>query len=232
RKVLPRLLRAKSSHEPIRIWIPGCSTGEEVYSLAMLMMEMLMESKTQRSIQIFGTDISNVALEKARVGFYPESIQQQVSATRLRNFFTRSNGGYRINKTIREVCIFARQNLAADPPFSNLDLISCRNVLIYLAPLLQRKVMPVFHYALRPTGLLLRGSSETVGNFGDLFAPADKKLRLYSKKMGATPAVRFSPAFAGINPADESRQEPAARLTPDLPDVQKQADRIVLTGVS
>jgi two-component system CheB/CheR fusion protein len=132
---------------------------------------------------------------------------------------------------VRETCIFARQNLAFDPPFSNLDFVSCRNVLIYLAPTLQRKVMPVFHYALRPSGLLMLGSSETVGSFSDLFALANKKARIYSKKAVQTPMVNFSPAIPSGRIHGE-REAPATEVAPSIPDVQKQADRIVLTGYS
>ncbi|HVW21614.1 MAG TPA: CheR family methyltransferase [Opitutaceae bacterium] len=232
RKIFPRLLRTKAPGDGIRIWIPGCSTGEEVYSLAIVLNEINAE-RSQRPIQIFGTDINEGALERARAGFFPERIQQEVDAERLRRYFARSDGGYRVNKTIRDMCIFARQNLTVDPPFSNLDLISCRNVLIYLGPELQRKVMPVFHYALRPNGLLMLGVSETVGRYADLFALMDKKAKVYVKK-----AVRTPPSVAFINSlptppaggAQESAARPHLEAPPPLPEIQKQADRIILSG--
>jgi two-component system, chemotaxis family, CheB/CheR fusion protein len=232
KKTFPRLLRSKSREQAIRIWVPGCSTGEEVYSLAISLTEVMHEKNSYHPVQIFGTDINDTTLERARAGIYSESIQSEVSADRLRRFFTRSERGFRVNKTIREMCIFARQNLAMDPPFSNLDLVSCRNVLIYLAPTLQRRVMPVFHYALRPEGLLMLGASETVGNFADLFALTDKLARIYCKKAVQTPAVSFSPAIPGIKIPGDRAKTPAPPLAPAISDVQRQADRIVLTGFS
>ncbi|HEY1662640.1 MAG TPA: chemotaxis protein CheB [Verrucomicrobiae bacterium] len=232
KKTFPRLLRGKSRNEAIRIWIPGCSTGEEIYSLAISLLEAMNDKKVHHAVQIFGTDINDKGLERARVGIYPESIQADVSQERLRKFFTRREGGFRVNKTIREMCIFARQNLAMDPPFSNLDLISCRNVLIYLGPMLQRKVLPTFHYALRPGGLLMLGVSETVGVFSDLFALVDNKAKIYSKKSVQTPVVRFSPAISGAKIFSDGDLSGAAQMTPAIPDVQRQADRIVLTGYS
>ena len=232
KRVFPRLLRGKAREQAVRIWVPGCSTGEEVYSLAISLMEVMHEKNLYHPVQIFGTDINDTTLERARAGIYSENIQTEVSADRLRRFFTRTDGGFRVNKTIREMCIFARQNLAMDPPFSNLDLVSCRNVLIYLAPTLQRRVMPVFHYALRPEGLLMLGASETVGNFADLFALTDKQARIYCKKAVQTPSVSFSPAIPGIKIPGDRAELPQPPLLPDVTEVQRQADRIVLTGFS
>ena len=231
RQVFPRLLRGKARQEGVRIWVPGCSTGEEVYSLAITLLEAMNEKKRFHPVQIFGTDINEATLERARAGAYPESIQSEVSPARLRDYFTRTEGGFRVNKAVREMCIFARQNLALDPPFSNLDFVSCRNVLIYLAPTLQRKVMPVFHYALRPSGQLMLGASETVGSFSDLFALANKQARIYSKKAVQTPMVNFSPAIPSAKIHGDG-ETAAVAVTPAIPDVQKQADRIVLTGYS
>lgn len=182
--VFPNIVAGRDRSSPIRIWVPGCSSGEEVYSLAIALMEFLDKTAGRLSIQFFGTDISESALEKPRYGLYPQSISEDVSAERLRRFFTRTEGGYRITKQIREMCVFARHNVVQDPPFLRLDLISCRNVLIYLGPLLQRRAGPVFHYALKPDGFLLLGSSETVAPFGELFAPVDKKSRVYRRKAG------------------------------------------------
>src|SRR5262249_4124389 len=164
-------------------------------------------------------------------GLFPEGIQADVAPDRLRRFFSRTEGGFRINKTIREMCIFARQNVATDPPFSNLDLVSCRNVLIYLGPSLQRKVMPLFHYSLKPTGFLLLGASETIGGYADLFALVDKRAKIYARKATDTrPAVSFGHAPV-LEARAESSGEAQARVTEvaaAVSDVQKQADRIVL----
>ncbi|NLF37856.1 histidine kinase [bacterium] len=231
RRVFPRLVKKRPPEEQIRIWVPGCSTGEEVYSLAIAIMEFLGEKKTHFPVQFFGTDINEAALDRARAGTYPDSIRSDVTAERLRRFFVRTEAGYRVNKSIREMCIFARQNVVNDPPFSNIDLISCRNVLIYLGPVLQRRVMPLFHYALKPAGYLLLGASETIGGFAELFGLMEKKGKVYAKKATQMrPAVTF--VHAPLEPvAERMTAGPAARteISPSVIDVQKQADRIVLT---
>ncbi len=232
-KIFPRLIKGKAPEDAVRMWVPGCSTGEEVYSLAIALLEFLSERKVTHPVQIFGTDINELALEKARLGQFPESIKKDVSPDRLRRFFLRADGGYRINKNVREMCIFARQNLVVDPPFSNLDLISCRNVLIYLGPLLQRKVMPLFHYALRPEAFLLLGVSETVGGFADLFALVDKKAKVFAKK---STRVRHEVAFGlglrELHPPPGREPVAASALSPSLIEVQKQADRVLLNHFS
>ncbi|HEU0011511.1 MAG TPA: chemotaxis protein CheB [Verrucomicrobiae bacterium] len=232
RRVFARLLKNRSDETPIRIWVPGCSTGEEAYSLAMALMEFLGRKKSHVPIQIFGTDINLPALDRARAGHYPASISRDVSAERLRRFFVKADGGYRITKAIREMCIFARQNLVTDPPFSNLDLITCRNVLIYLSPALQRKVFPVFHYGLKPNGILVLGASETIGSFADLFSLVDKKARAYARKsVHSRPAVSFVRSVAG---AKADLPQPAAPATtgqqidPGLAEIRKHADRYLL----
>jgi two-component system CheB/CheR fusion protein len=198
RDTIPQILRERENKEtPLRIWVPGCATGEEVYSVAICLLEATLLASQPASIQIFGTDVSETAVEHARAGIYPENISLEVSPERLRRFFNRIEGGYRVSKTVRDCCIFARQNLTKDPPFSKLDLISCRNVMIYLGEALQRRAMTIFHYALRPNGYLLLGSSETVGNFTELFAPADRKHRIYRKKDSPSrPALEFTAAGA------------------------------------
>jgi two-component system CheB/CheR fusion protein len=232
KKIFPRLLKRKSQEEPIRIWVPGCSTGEEVYSLAMALIESSSDKQSQLQVQIFGTDINETALEKARAGFYPASIHENVSPERLRRFFIKSDGGYRVNKNIREMCIFARQNVVMDPPFSNLDLISCRNVLIYLGPPLQRKIIPIFHYALKATGMLLLGASETIGLYAEFFQLVDSKTKIYAKKVTHTrPAVNFG-QFQPALPSTAADPPKPPELPPNLDDVQKQADRILLTSYS
>lgn len=181
--VFPHLFGDPSPHRPVRIWVPGCSSGEEVYTLAMTALEYLGPEEKEPNIQLFGTDLSESAIEIARAGIYPETISRHVSEDRLRRFFEKKNGGYRIGRATRDLCVFARQNVVDDPPFSRIDLISCRNLLIYLDPALQKKVMTLFHYALKPGGYLLLGPSETVGASSELFSPIDKRLRIFSKKL-------------------------------------------------
>lgn len=214
----------------IRVWVPGCSTGEEVYSLAICLVEYLEETERPGHIQLFGTEISEQALDRARVGLYSESIAADVSPERLRRFFVKVENGYQISKRIRDYCIFARQNLTKDPPFSKLDLISCRNVLIYLGPALQKKVLPIFHYALKPTGFLLLGSSETVGAYADLFTMADKRFKIFGKR-DAPARVPTDFAYGGLaaesNMASEQQRRGVVSLAPG--DMQKEADRLILS---
>lgn len=180
--VFPELLKDRAPDLPFRIWVPGCSTGEEVYSIAICLLEFLGERASYIPIQIFGTDLDEQAIDTARLAIYPEAISQTVSPQRLRQFFVKLEHGYQINRNIRDLCVFSRQNVFKDPPFSRLDLISCRNLLIYLGAVLQKKVLPIFHYALKPNGFLLLGSSETIGRFADLFRLVDKKQKIYMKK--------------------------------------------------
>src|SRR5437773_824936 len=178
----PAIMAQKDANVPIRIWVPGCSTGEEVYSIAIILLESLAEKAPNTQIQIFATDLSEGIISKARAGIYPESVALDISSERLRRFFLKVEDGYQINKHIRDIVVFAKQDLAKDPPFSKLDLISCRNVMIYMSQVLQKRIIPLFHYALNPGGILFLGSSETVGGFGELFVPLDKKNRIYTKK--------------------------------------------------
>ncbi|HUS05077.1 MAG TPA: CheR family methyltransferase, partial [Bryobacteraceae bacterium] len=205
------------------IWVPGCSTGEEVYSIAIALMEHLGPNAEHVSAQIFGTDISDMALDTARSGIYSEAIVQNVSGERLRRFFTKLNPGYRINKRIREMCIFAKQNVAKDPPFSRLHLISCRNVLIYLDSFLQKRIIPSFHYALQPSGFLLLGASESIGVYAELFSQVDKKHKIYLQKPHSSrPSLEFHVS------------EPAPAATPRRASVEwtemdvREADKILL----
>jgi two-component system, chemotaxis family, CheB/CheR fusion protein len=226
-QVFPSIILDKSLEAPIRIWIPGCSTGEEAYSIAISLLEFLSDRIPKPTIQIFATDISEVAIERARLGIYHQNLLAEVSPERLRRFFVKVEGGYQISKSVRELCVFARQNLISDPPFSRLDLISCRNVLIYLEPILQKKVIPIFHYALKPTGFLMLGTSESIGEFSDLFAIADKKYRIYTRKLAST---RLNFHFVtGNAPMEEPLTDLSAPEEPwsDL-DLEQAADRIVL----
>ncbi|HEV2328207.1 MAG TPA: CheR family methyltransferase, partial [Verrucomicrobiae bacterium] len=185
RKVFPKLLEQRGN-DPLRVWVLGCSTGQEAYSIAMAFTEVAENAPRVRKLQVFATDLNDAMLDKARHGLYAKTLAEDVSPDRLRRFFVEEAAGYRIIKPLREMVVFARQNLINDPPFSRMDLISCRNLLIYLEPSLQKKVIPTFHYALKPEGFLFLGGSESVSGFTDLFEPADKKHKIYSKK--AAPA--------------------------------------------
>lgn len=194
---LPRLVHVKGDDEPIRVWVPGCASGEEVYSIAIVLMEYLSSRSIHRTIQIFGTDVSEEALETARRGRYIENIARNISPERLERFFVREDDFYRVTRSVRDCCTFARQNVVFDPPFSRMDLISCRNLMIYLDPSLQRRVIPLLHYALKPQGILMLGKSESAGTGSDYFtAISDQKFRIYAKNIlpgavGAMPATSF-----------------------------------------
>ncbi len=189
KKVFPRILKSRQPATPIRIWVPGCATGEEVYSLAICLLECVKARTEDVPIQIFGTDLNEPSLGKARAGVYTPNQVKDVSPRRLKQFFVKLDRGYQIRKDVRERCVFARQNVFQDPPFSRLDLISCRNVLIYLGAELQNRVIPIFHYALKPGGMLLLGRAETITAHSDLFVPLDRSYRIYSRKTGASRLV-------------------------------------------
>ena len=226
--VFPRIIENKSLDAPIRVWVPGCSTGEEGYSIAIALLEYLGENDLQSPIQVFATDVSDLAIEKGRAGRYPENIAADVSPERLRRFFVGSEDGYQISKTIRDMCVFAKHNVVKDPPFSKIDLLSCRNLLIYLGPELQKRVIPAFHYALKPTGCLMLGTSETIGGFSDLFSLSERKYKIYSKKPTAA-RLPFDFGTTDLAPGPE----PVAKRPPPVAwtrlDLQREADRIVLS---
>lgn len=182
KKVIPYMLANKPINEPFRIWISGCSTGEEAYSIAMILKECMNDLKQTFTIQIFATDIDNEAIETARVGIYPKSIETDVSPERLNRFFIKKGHIYQVRKEIREMIIFALQNLVKDPPFSKLDIISCRNLLIYLESSLQKKILPLFHYRLNNEGILFLGTSESIGEFTELFSTVDRKWKVFRKR--------------------------------------------------
>ena len=225
-KVFPQFLKNRSSQDSIRIWVPGCATGEEVYSMAICLLEC-MGSKGATPLQLFATDISETALQRARAGVYPEQALSHVDAKRRRRFFVPVAGGYQIAKSIKDLCVFAKQNVVNDPPFSKLDLISCRNVMIYLGPLLQKKVTAIFHYALKPGGLLLLGNSETLSLFPDLFNTIDTKLKVYSKKLISVPQhPHFSATNYSIEKQDSSEFKSSGEGS--LLNLRKAADHYVL----
>ncbi|HRX84688.1 MAG TPA: PAS domain S-box protein, partial [Phycisphaerae bacterium] len=224
REVLKPLI-SRGADEHVRIWVPGCATGEEAYSLAILVREMLSEREAGPEVQIFATDIDERALEHARNGAYAEGIADSVGPERLRRFFVKRGKRFHVTKELRGMCLFSAHNLISDPPFSRLDLISCRNLLIYLGPHLQKKLFPLFHYALRPGGYLFLGPSEPIDSHRELFKAVSAKHRISQRK--AT-AVRPAGRVNAMVPADNSG---AAR--PDAPgstelDVHQVMQRIIL----
>ncbi|MBK1732289.1 chemotaxis protein CheB [Thiococcus pfennigii] len=229
-QVFPHLFDERRAGRRVRVWVPGCATGEEAYSLAIAMQEFLGERAAEIGIQIFASDIDGKAIAKARAGQFDESIVGQVSPERLRRFFVKSAGGYRVTKSIRDLCVFAVQNLIKDPPFSRLDLISCRNLLIYFSAPLQKRALQIFHYALEPNAFLLLGASESIGAQADLFALLDKQRRIYVKK-SHVPRVDYSfmPTIHQ-GPDDGATASPAstARAGREQPDLARTADRLLL----
>jgi two-component system CheB/CheR fusion protein len=232
--VYPKLLLERNLSEPVRVWVPGCSTGEETYSHAISLVEILSELRVEVPIQIFGTDLIESAIQRARTGFYKESIASELSEIRLRRFFHKVPEGYQISKSIRDMCVFARQNVFSDPPFSRMDLISCRNVLIYLSPVLQKKVIPIFHYALKEGGFLLVGNTEGLLRSGaEIFDLVDRKAKIYQKKSVPSP-VTFGMTVSAptiVEPGPErlprgAREEGLAKTPLD---VQREADRLLLS---
>jgi two-component system CheB/CheR fusion protein len=225
--VFPVIIKDKTPGTPIRIWVAGCSTGEEAYSIAICLLEFLADQFPRLPIQIYATDISETVIEFARNGVYTPSQVANVSPERLYRFFVQVDGGYQVSKSVREVCVFARQNLIGDPPFSRLDLISCRNVLIYLGTPLQKKLLPIFHYGLKSTGFLLLGTSETVGDFTDLFTLCDKRNKIYAKKL-ITTRLNIDLADSPYPPVTTPPQVSAIEQLPGDLELQREADRIVL----
>ncbi|MGE5491921.1 MAG: chemotaxis protein CheB, partial [Actinomycetota bacterium] len=230
-RVLPELLaNAPAAGKSMRAWVAGCSTGEEAFSLAMAFKETLdlLKPRGRFSLQIFATDLDPDAIEKARQGLYPSNITADVSPERLARFFVEEGNGYRVSKEIREMVVFAPQNVIMDPPFTKLDILCCRNLLIYLGAELQRKLLPLFHYSLIPGGALFLGSAETIGSFTDLFTPLEGKARLFKRIGGPSLAVDFP-----------SRHHPAPAHPPEEPkeiaapvNLQALADRVLLQHFS
>ena len=229
---LPALFERRHNSRELRAWIPGCSTGEEAYSLAMVFQEAAQKLVPQwhYRLQIFATDLAQESIEKARQGIYSENIVADVSPERLERFFVLENGKYRITKEIREMVIFAQQDMVMDPPFTKLDILICRNLLIYLEGDLQKKLMPLFHYSLKTGGLLFLGSAETVGNFTNLFGAEDDKFRIYRRlePFFKTSPVEFPPSFVPvIAEASQDHEHPSETLN-----VQSLTDQIILQQYS
>jgi two-component system CheB/CheR fusion protein len=225
--VFAELLRRKSDDETIRIWIPGCSTGEEAYSLAIGVCECLDREKRRVDVKVFASDLSPQAIETARAGFYTESDLQRLAPERLSRYFERVDGGYRICKRIRDLCVFVAHDLTRDPPFAKLDLISCRNVLIYFDGELQRRLLPMLHHCLNKPGYLFLGGSESIGAFGELFAPLDKESRIF-QKTGENRRLAFSFPFGRAEPKLSGAEAGVARRPP-LRDAVKQVDQLLLS---
>ena len=182
--VLPAMIRANPPGNVLRAWVAGCSSGEEAYSLAIAFREAIdrIKPKERVELQIFATDIDPDAVARARNGLYPASIAGDVSAERLVRFFSEDAGRYRVSQEVRQMVVFAPHNVTMDPPFTRLDILTCRNLLIYLGPALQKKLLPLFHYSLKPGGILFLGSAESIGGFGELFSPCDAKARIYRRE--------------------------------------------------
>ncbi len=189
KEVMPDLLTRRPDEEPFRVWAAGCATGEEIYSVVIMIMECLDDLGLRKDLQVFGTDLDHKAIEKAREGLYPENIVADLTPERLKRFFEKENSLYRVRKEVREPVVFASHNVLKDPPFSRLDLLICRNLLIYLEAKAQKKILPLFHYALKPGGALFLGTSETVGEFLDLYVPIHKKWSLY-RRVDVSPALQ------------------------------------------
>ena len=232
--IYPKIIAAHENSGPVRVWVPGCSSGEETYSHAIALVETLSELRIELPIQIFGTDLSEHAIQRARLGIYKENVVGEMSEVRLRRFFHKVPEGYQISKSIRDMCVFALQNVFSDPPFSRMDLISCRNVLIYLTPVLQKKVIPIFHYALKPGGYLLVGNTEgLLGSGAEIFDMVERKAKIYQKKSVPSP-VTFGLTVTPRATVELSREKPSTLLKEDelvkpASDVQREADRLLLT---
>lgn len=231
KKILPKLLQERDSGAAVRVWVPGCSTGEEVYSIAMCLVESMTEASVAAPIQIFGTDISERGISIARAATYPEHQIAKLSPERQARFFRRVENGYQIIKPVREMCVFARHNLLADPPFSRLDLISCRNVLIYLDSDLQSKLFATFHFALRPEGYLMLGHSESLQHFPELFSRVDNQHKLYLRKSDRAHVSLEMIRRGFVNePPGNLALSPAFRQARSLDiELEKAAERLVLS---
>ncbi len=226
------MLEGRSRENPLRIWTLGCSTGEESYSLAIALAECAEATGSEVPMQIFATDLNATGIATARTAVYPKAIAQDVSAERLKKYFVEESDGYRICKKIRDRCIYSRHNVLGDPPFSRVDFISCRNVLIYMKPVLQRQVVPLLHYALKPDGFLWLGSSEAAGASRDLFEVVDSRNKIYSRLVGgSTPGPRFRP-WNGKSAADHFPPQRSGQGVPPRAQLLKDAERALLNRYS
>jgi two-component system CheB/CheR fusion protein len=232
RKIFPALLKGRKPTDAIRIWIPACATGEEACSFAIALFEYLGDDAMTTPIQIFATDLSEMAIEKARAGIYNKNSLVNVSPQRLKRFFVKIDGHYQIIKAIRDVCIFATHNLLKDPPFSRMDIISCQNVMIYLEPKPQKKILNAFHYALKQSGYLMLGKSETIGSATELFEQINKEHKIYTKKLVSTNLhfdfhSNLSPRYS--MPQNDEISIPTPVKQDTEPDIEKETDRVLLS---
>ncbi|MCP4377268.1 MAG: PAS domain S-box protein [bacterium] len=216
-KVLPTLFERASHEQLLRIWVPGCATGEEAYSLAMLLQEQMESLQQWYAIQIFATDLDAEAIEIARQGMYPENILTDVPPQYVQRFFTKKHTTYQVKHELRDMLVFAEQSLIQDPPFSNLDLISCRNLLIYFEPELQQKAFALFHYSLNQDGCLMLGTSESVGQADDLFTTLDKKWKLYQRQSGASTRLPVLDFAAGSATPASTQAHATGHVRPETP---------------
>jgi two-component system CheB/CheR fusion protein len=230
RQVLPRIIQNKSASEPVRIWVAGCSTGQEAYTLAMMILEVLGERATSVPVQIFATDLSDSAITKARLGTFTKGELTDVSQVRLDRFFSKIDDHYRLNKLVRDLCVFAPHNLLSDPPFSRMDLISCRNLLIYLDDDLQKKVFATFHYALKPDGFLFLGRSESVGSSPSYFTQIEKAQKVFMRKNSTQSKIPLDMAFKSNTPTPQFRTTNAKSTdVVSLGDLDKLVDNLLLS---
>ncbi len=231
-KVFPSLIEQRSTKDTIRIWVPGCSTGEEVYSLAICFQEFLQECQSTVNIkaQFFGTDLNPRHIASARTALYADKIRKHLSPERIEQFFDQTEEGLKVTKHIREMCVFAVQNIVQDPPFSNIDMVSCRNVLIYFDNSFQDIAIPLFHFSLRNDGFLLLGSSESMGRFQDLFSSVDQKINLFSKRRSRVKSMyRFPvPSHSGKYSDESEKIQLGLKQQSSKIDINKQIDTILL----
>ncbi len=227
KEVVPRILEGKAKGAPLRAWVAGCSTGEEAYSLAISLLESVAHLEHPRPIQIFGSDVSQRAVERARAGVFSEAALHELSEEIRRKYFVKLDHGYRINKLVRELCIFVRHDLARDPPFARLDLVCCRNVLIYFGHALQKRVMATFHYCLNKPGFLMLGRSESIAGYGPFFTQIDRENKIYARNPSRS-ELQFAPGY-GAYPAVPNLVLPAPVETPRPTfDLIKHVDRMLL----
>ena len=229
KRIFAMVLRDRKPTDAIRIWVPACSTGEEVYSIAICLFEYMNDRGFISPVQLFATDLSEVAIEKARTGIYSKLTLEKVAARRIEKYFINLNGEYQIIKPIRDICIFAIHDLLKDPPFSKLDMISCQNVMIYLQPDAQKRILHSFHYALKPDGMLLLGKSESIGKATELFTPMDKDIKLYSKNRAANVHFDFSVRSSLSIYAPSTDETKFATTQLPLSDIDKEAEKILLS---
>ncbi len=219
-KAIPQLFKGKTADGAVRVWVPGCATGEEAYSLAILLREQLDRLKGAPKVQVFATDIDDAAIATARLGRYPATLLDGLSAQRRERFFWLAQGSYVVTKEIRDLCTFSGHNLVRDPPFSRMDLVSCRNLLIYMNTDLQAKVIPTFHYSLLPGGILLLGGSESAAQHGDLFEPIDKAARIFRRRDTQSPDLQLSVSLNPPRDANSSRAMIAQDGTQNMADLK------------